>query len=117
VENREVIEQTLQNYELANQALLDLWDRFPPEVIDEILGKQQNRLQQIADRLYHEEKYERLSDEEEILVNTLERYAWANRYLYEHWDSLPQEERLAIIRKQWNRLEEMRRRNENIYKH
>lgn len=115
MENPEVIEQTLQNYELANDALLDLWEHFDPELLDAILEKQQNRLQQIAERLYHEEKYDEYSDEEEILTNTLARYEWANHYLYEHWDTLPDDERLAIMQKQWNRLEDMRNRNRNVH--
>lgn len=115
MENPEVIEQTLQNYELANDALLDLWEHFDPELLDAILEKQQNRLQQIAERLYHEEKYDEYSDEEEFLTNTLARYEWANQYLYEHWDTLPDDERLAIMQKQWNRLEDMRNRNRNVH--
>jgi serine/threonine protein phosphatase PrpC len=117
LKNQEVIEQTLQNYEIANQALFDLWDQFEPQVIDEILEKQQNRLQQIADRLYHQEQFDEFSENETVLLNTIQRYEWANQYLYEHWNSLSSEERLAILQKQWNRLEEMRRRHENINIH
>lgn len=117
MDNNLVIEQTLQNYELANDALLDLWEHIDPELVDEILEKQQHRLEQIAQRLYHEEQAEDHNDELEILVSTLERYEWANQYLYEHWETLPNEERLAIMQKQWNRLEEMRKRNINVYTH
>lgn len=117
MENNEVIEQTLQNYELANDALLELWGDLDPELIDAILKKQQNRLEQIAQRLYHEEKFDELANQAEVLSNTLARYEWANQYLYEHWDTLPNDERLSIMQKQWNRLEEMRKRNLNAYTH
>lgn len=117
MENTGVIEQTLLNYELANDALLDLWEHFDPELVDQILEKQQNRLEQIAQRLYHEEKEESYGDEAEVLTNTLARFEWANHYLYEHWDTLPNDERLSIMQKQWNRLEEMRKRNLNLYSH
>jgi len=117
VDNQEVIQNTLRNYEMANQALYDLWDKFDPQVIDEILEKQQNRLQQIVDRIYHQEQLDEFSDDEIVLLNTIQRYEWANQYLFEHWDSLQDEERLSIIQKQWNRLEEMRRRHKNINVH
>jgi hypothetical protein len=117
MENIEVIEQTLQNYELANDALLDLWEHLEPEVVDAILEKQQHRLEQIAQRLYHEEKFDEFSNETEVLTNTLARYEWANQYLSEHWETLPSDERLSVMQKQWNRLEEMRKRNFNVYAH
>lgn len=117
MDNHEVIEQTLQNYELANDALLDLWEQLDPELVDSILETQQHRLEQISERLYHEEKNEEFDHQEEVLINTLGRYEWANQYLFEHWNNLPNDERLSILRKQWNRLEEMRKLNPNIYTH
>jgi hypothetical protein len=106
--NREILEQTRRSYEAANHALLAVWDRLSPETLDFILEKQQHRLEQIADRMYHEEK---LDEENELIQNTLARYEWANQYLFEHWDTLPSEERLTLMRKQWNRLQELRNRN------
>lgn len=112
MENQEVIEQTLQNYELANDALLDIWEHLDPELIDAILEKQQHRLEQISERLYHEDKHIESDNNTEILGNTLTRFEWANQYLYEHWDTLPNDERLSIMQKQWNRIEDMRNRNQ-----
>lgn len=117
MENIEVIEQTLQNYELANDALLDLWEHLDPKLTDAILEKQQHRLEQIAQRLNHEEEFDELSNQTEVLTNTLARYEWANEYLFEHWDTLPNDERLSVLQKQWNRLEEMRKRNLNLHTH
>jgi hypothetical protein len=105
--NREILEQTLRSYEAANNALLSVWDQLDPGTLDIILEKQQHRLEQIADRMYHEEK---LEDENEVIQNTLARYEWANQYLFEHWDTLPPEERISLMRKQWNRLQELRSR-------
>lgn len=114
--NHEVIEQTLHNYELANEALLDIWEHLDAELIDDILEKQQHRLEQISERLYHEEKHDEFYDSSdhntEIIENTMTRFDWANQYLYEHWDTLPKEERLSIMQKQWNRIEDMRNRNQ-----
>jgi len=115
MENIEAIEQTLQNYESANDALFDLWGHLDPGLVDAILEKQQHRLEQIAQRIYHEEKSDELSNQTEVLTNTLARYEWANQYLFEHWDTLPNDERLLVMQKQWNRLEEMRKRNLNVY--
>ncbi|GIM45132.1 hypothetical protein DNHGIG_06810 [Collibacillus ludicampi] len=106
--NREILEQTLRSYEAANNALLSVWDQLSPDTLDFILEKQQHRLEQIADRMYHEEK---LESENELIQNTLARYEWANQYLFEHWDTLPPEERISLMRKQWNRLQELRNRN------
>jgi hypothetical protein len=102
-----VLEQTLESYELANEALLQVWDELKPEEIDMILEKQQNRLEQIAQRMYHEEKQEEMS---ETFANTFMRFERANRYLYDNWDHIPFGERLNLLQKQWNRLEELRKR-------
>lgn len=106
--NREVIEQTFLNYDYANEALLTEWDKLDPSLLDNILHKQQNRLEQLAERTYHEE----LNDvaDSEIIENTLNRYKLANEYLYEHWEELPFTERLSVMQKQWNRLQELRNR-------
>ncbi|MBC2722891.1 hypothetical protein [Desulfosporosinus sp.] len=111
--NQEVIEQTLQNYDTANDALLTEWDNLDPNLLDIILQKQQNRLEQIAERIYHEELNE--NAESEIIQNTLAHYDWANEYLYEHWETLPFVERLSIMQKQWNRLQELRNRTRVTY--
>lgn len=108
--NREVIEQTLQNYDNANDALLADWDKLDPNFLDIVLQKQQNRLEQLAERTYHEELNE--DSESEIIQNTLARYEWANEYLYEHWETLPFTERLSIMQKQWNRLQDLRNRTQ-----
>ncbi|MCL6517480.1 hypothetical protein [Alicyclobacillus sp.] len=108
MDNREAIEQTLRNYELANQALLQVWDRLSDDEIDMILEKQQNRLQQLAERAWAEEKY--YDAQSELILNTVERYEMANRHLYEHWDTIPFEQRLDLLQKQWNRLQELRKR-------
>lgn len=108
MDNTNVIEQTLRNYELANDALMNVWNRLDSDEIDMVLEKQQNRLQQIADRVYSEE---RIYDERsEMMVNTLVRFEEANRHLYDHWDTIPFEQRLDLLRKQWNRLQEFRNR-------
>ncbi|MHB8124353.1 MAG: hypothetical protein ACYDEJ_01705 [Desulfitobacteriaceae bacterium] len=111
--NREVIEQTLQNYEDANDALLSDWDKIDPNFLDVVLQKQQNRLEQLAERIYHEEQNE--DAESGIIQNTITRYEWANEYLYEHWGTLPFIERLSIMQKQWNRLQDLRNRTQEFY--
>lgn len=111
--NMEVIEQTLLNYDAANDALLAHWDNFDPSFLDNMLQKQQNRLEQLAERIYHEEQNE--DAESEIIQNTLSRYDWANEYLYEHWETLPFTERLSIMQKQWNRLQDLRNRTQTNY--
>ncbi|BCJ87542.1 hypothetical protein [Effusibacillus dendaii] len=105
--NEKVLERTLESYELANEALLNVWNYLNDREIDMILEKQQNRLEQIAQRAYHEEKTD---NENELFLNTLERYELANRHLYEHWDTIPFGERINLLQKQWNRLQEMRSR-------
>ena len=112
MDNAIVIQQTLRNYEEANDALLAVWDELDPGLLDSILEKQQNRLEQIANRMYHDEKED---NEWELIENTLVRYDWANEYLFEHWDSLPNDERLSIMKKQWQRLEELRKRNKDYH--
>ncbi|WAH36176.1 hypothetical protein [Alicyclobacillus dauci] len=108
MQNQQVIEQTLQNYELANAALLDVWNNLTDEEIDMVLEKQQNRLEQIAERAYSEET---TSDaQSEAFLNTLERFENANRHLYEHWDTISFDQRLDLLQKQWNRLQELRNR-------
>ncbi|MDB5084307.1 MAG: hypothetical protein JWN30_1193 [Bacilli bacterium] len=107
MDNREVLEQTMRSYEDANNALLTVWDQISPTTLDIMLEKQQHRLEQISERMYHEEMLEHESD---MMQNTLARYEWANQYLYEHWDNLPPDERQTVMRKQWNRLEELRNR-------
>ena len=111
--NLEVIEQTLLNYDAANDALLAEWDKLDPSFLDIVLQKQQNRLEQLAERIYHEEQNE--DADSEIIQNTLSRYDWANEYLYEHWETLPFTERLSIMQKQWNRLQELRNRTQENY--
>lgn len=111
--NFDVIEQTLESYELANQALLCVWDRLNGHEIDMILEKQQHRLEQITERLFHEEKTEDEFDETgemDVICDTLDRYDRANRHLYEFWDTIPFDQRLDAIRKQWNRLQDLRNR-------
>lgn len=108
--NREVIEQTLLNYDSANDALLAEWNKLDPIFLDNLLYKQQNRLEQLAERIYHEELNEDFDSE--IIENTLSRYNLANEYLYEHWEELPFTERLSVIQKQWNRLQELRNRTQ-----
>jgi hypothetical protein len=108
MQNEDVIEQTLRNYELANEALLHVWPNLDPSEIDMVLEKQQNRLQQIAERAYAKEKeYDAKS---ELIANTLERFESANQHLYEHWDTIPFDQRLDLLQKQWNRLQELRNR-------
>ena len=111
--NREIIEQTLQNFENANDALLATWDKIDPNFLDIVLQKQQNRLEQLSERIYHEELDNDV--ESEIIQNTLVRYEWANQYLYEHWEALPFTERLSIMQKQWNRLQDLRNRSQEYY--
>jgi predicted S18 family serine protease len=106
--NEEVIEQTLLSYELANEALLKAWDRLDASEIDGILEKQQHRLEQIAERAYADEKY--YDARSEAFFNTIERFEEANRHLYEHWDRIPFDQRLDLLQKQWNRLQELRNR-------
>lgn len=111
--NREVIEQTLKNYEEANNMLLKAWDELDPGFLDIVLEKQLKRLEQLSERIYHEELKD--DPESEIIQNTLARYEWANQYLYEHWDSIPFTERLSILQKQWNRLQDLRNRTQEYY--
>jgi hypothetical protein len=111
--NQEVIEQTLLKYDEANNALLAEWDKLDPNFLDIVLQKQQNRLEQLAERIYHEELNE--DAESEVIQNTLDHYEWANEYLYEHWETLPFTERLSIMQKQWNRLQELRNRTQVNY--
>ncbi|KJS47332.1 MAG: hypothetical protein VR66_20235 [Peptococcaceae bacterium BRH_c23] len=94
--NQEVIEQTLQNYDNANDALLAEWDQLDLSLLDIILQKQQNRLEQLAERIYHEELKE--DTESEIIQNTIAHYEWANRLVY--WNNR--------IRKQMGLLEEIK---------
>jgi len=108
-----LIEQTLLKYDEANNALLAEWDKFNPSFLDIVLQKQQNRLEQLAERIYHEELNE--DAESEIIQNTLSRYDWANEFLYDHWETLPFTERLSIMQKQWNRLQELRNRTQVNY--
>ncbi|MCL6637484.1 MAG: hypothetical protein K6T26_06010 [Alicyclobacillus sp.] len=108
MDNREAMEQTLRNYELANEALLRVWDRLDADEIDMILEKQQNRLQQLAERAWAEEK--QYDAQSELILNTLERFEQANRHLFEHWDTIPFADRLELLHKQWNRLQELRKR-------
>jgi hypothetical protein len=108
--NQEVIEQTLQNYENANDALLASWNDLDPNFLDIVLQKQQNRLEQLAERIYHEEL--EADSESEIINNTISRYQWANQYLYEHWETIPFTERLSLLQKQWNRLQDLRNRTQ-----
>ncbi|MCL6633225.1 MAG: hypothetical protein K6T63_11410 [Alicyclobacillus herbarius] len=108
MKNEEVIAQTLQSYELANQALMNAWNRLDEAEIDAILEKQQHRLEQIAERSYADEKY--YDKRSEAFFNTIERFEEANRHLYEHWDTIPFDQRLDLLRKQWNRLQELRNR-------
>jgi hypothetical protein len=110
MKNREVIEQTLQNYENANDALLASWNELDSNFLDVVLQKQQNRLEQLAERIYHEEL--EFDSEVEIINNTLSRYQWANQYLYEHWETIPFTERLSLLQKQWNRLQDLRNRTQ-----
>jgi hypothetical protein len=106
--NEEVIEETLRNYELANEALMKVWPRLTDAEVDMILEKQQNRLQQIAERAYSMEKsYDAKS---ELIFNTIDRFESANRHLYEHWDTIPFDQRIDLLHKQWNRLQELRNR-------
>jgi selenocysteine-specific translation elongation factor len=112
MENREAIEQIMRNYEAANASLLKVWDQLSPETLDKILEKQQHRLEQIADRLYHEEQWE---EENERIQDTLARYHWANLHLHAHWETMAPEERVALMRKQWNRLQELRNRVQRIH--
>ncbi|MBX6352984.1 MAG: hypothetical protein IRZ10_06575 [Thermoflavifilum sp.] len=107
MDNRHVLEQTLQSYELANEALIKVWNDLSDDEIRMILAKQQNRLEQIAQRMYHEEKEEERS---EVFTNTFMNFERANRYLYDNWDHIPFGERLNLLQKQWNRLEELRKR-------
>lgn len=106
--NEEVIQQTMANYELANEALLHVWNQLNKDEIDSVLEKQQNRLEQIAQRMYHEEQHEEKNNE--IVVTALERYEMANRHLYEHWETIPFGGRLNLMQKQWNRLQDLRTR-------
>ncbi|MCL6626092.1 hypothetical protein [Alicyclobacillus shizuokensis] len=46
----------------------------------------------------------------EAFLNTIEGFEEANRHLYEHWDTIPFDQRLDLLRKQWNRLQELRNR-------
>ena len=48
--NQEVIEQTLLKYDEANNALLAEWYKLDPNFLDIVLQKQQNRLEQLAER-------------------------------------------------------------------
>ncbi|MBX5436636.1 MAG: hypothetical protein IRZ33_05395 [Alicyclobacillaceae bacterium] len=111
MDNAQMLEQTIRNYELASEALLAVWDDLSPDELDAVLEKQQHRLKQIADRMYHEERWQESNDPNaEILRNTLERFEMANRHLHANWDAIPFDQRLEILRKQWNRLQQMRER-------
>lgn len=108
MDNEDVIEQTLRNYELANEALMHVWPQLDSTEIDMVLEKQQNRLQQIAERAYSDEAgYDEIS---ELIANTIERFENANEHLYEHWDTIPFDQRIDLLQKQWNRLQELRNR-------
>jgi len=111
--NREVIEQTLLKYDEANNALLAEWDKFNPSFLDIVLQKQQNRLERLAERIYHNELNE--DGESEVIQYALDHYEWANEYLYEHWGNFPFTERLFIMQTQWNRLQELRNRTQVNY--
>lgn len=69
MENEQALQDTIQSYDAANAALIELLDELDDESIDFILEKQQNRLEQISQRMYHEDNTEEHS---EIIGNTLE---------------------------------------------
>lgn len=107
MENPKIVQDTLQSYEAANEALVQVLDKLDPQELDFILEKQQNRLEQIFQRMYHEEKTE---DQSELIAHTLKRYEMANRHLFEHWETIPFGERLNLMQRQWNRLQDIRNR-------
>lgn len=45
-----------------------------------------------------------------IVEDTLQSYETANRHLFEHWETIPFGERLNLMQKQWNRLQDIRNR-------
>lgn len=71
MENSKEVQDTLRSYEVANDALVQVMDRLDPQELDFILEKQQTRLEQISQRVNHEEKSENLS---EVIAYTLERW-------------------------------------------
>ncbi|WAH35984.1 hypothetical protein [Alicyclobacillus dauci] len=102
-----VVRETMAHYELANEALLDVWDELDRYEINLILEKQQNWIEQLVQRqcMYHDNEHK---DPSEILAHTLQHYERANRYLYENWDEIPSEERFYLLNKQRERLQDLR---------
>lgn len=57
---------TMMSYEAANEALIQVLDRLNPYELTLVLEKQQNRLEQITQRMYHYEE----DDSEPGLMHT-----------------------------------------------
>lgn len=53
---KETLKLSSLNYDAANDALLAEWDKLDPSFLDTVLQKQQNRLEQLAERINHEEQ-------------------------------------------------------------
>ncbi|WAH37512.1 hypothetical protein [Alicyclobacillus dauci] len=102
-----VVRETMAQYELANEALLDVWDELDWYEINLILEKQQSRIEQLVhrQRMYHNDEHKKPS---EILAHTLQHYERANRHLHEHWDEIPPGERFYLLNKQRDRLQDLR---------